>query len=81
MSQKTKKMKFFEDKFYNLDLKYKKGETYDVPVEMVDRWLRRGGVLVEDLKPEAKAQSNESLVSDNKKSDDKPVASDKKKKN
>lgn len=48
---KTKKMKFFADKFYN-DLNkplYLAGQIYDVPEDMVARWQKRGGVLVEDI--------------------------------
>jgi hypothetical protein len=44
-----KKMKFFEDKYYNLDIIYQAGQTYEVEDHMVDRWLKRGGVIVEEV--------------------------------
>ena len=44
----TKKMIFAEDKFVNGELLYNHGEVVEVPVESVDRWLIRGGKLVEE---------------------------------
>lgn len=56
---KTVKMVFAEDKFYNdpnVPL-YKAGELYDIPENMVSRWLKRGGTIVElTPKEEAKAE-------------------------
>lgn len=48
---KTVKMKFSEDKFYNdMDTPfYVKGIVYDVPMEMKDRWLTRGGIIVDTV--------------------------------
>lgn len=43
---KTKRMRFHEDMYYNLDVIYTKGQVADVPEEMVARWLRRGAELV-----------------------------------
>lgn len=50
MAEKTQKMIFGEDKFYNNPNEpiYLKGMVYDVPSSMVDRWLKRGGQLVGD---------------------------------
>lgn len=83
---KTVKMKFSADMYYvtaknkEHDLVnplYKKGEVYDVPAEMVPRWLKRGGEIVGDkveasTKDEAKApdQSQESVGTGDDKSDD-----------
>jgi len=39
-------MKFTEDKYYNRDVIYVAGKVYDVPDNMVDRWLKRGGEIV-----------------------------------
>lgn len=47
--EKTVKMKFSEDMFYNLDLIYNKGHVYEVPENMVERWKKRGGVIVDDM--------------------------------
>lgn len=47
---KTVQMRFPKDMFYN-DLTvpiYKGGEICDVPESTVDRWLKRGGVLIKD---------------------------------
>jgi hypothetical protein len=46
--EKTVKMKFSEDMFYNLDLIYNKGHVYEIPENMVERWKKRGGVIVDD---------------------------------
>ncbi len=49
-AKSSQKMRFGEDKFYtdpNTPL-YLKDEIYDVPGNMVDRWLKRGGVIVTD---------------------------------
>lgn len=57
MSKKpeTVRMRFREDKFYsdlNVPL-YRKGIIYDVPLDKKDRWVKRGGELVdEDPAPE-----------------------------
>ena len=40
------KMKFSEDKFVNGECVYSAGKVYEVPVGSVDRWLKRGGVIV-----------------------------------
>jgi len=42
----TVKMRFSEDKTYNDELMYEKDVIYDVPLNMKDRWLKRGGVIV-----------------------------------
>lgn len=42
----SKKMKFTEDKYYNRDVIYVAGKVYDVPDNMVDRWIKRGGEIV-----------------------------------
>jgi hypothetical protein len=52
---KTKKMKFSEDKFVDGELMYEKDKVHDIPEGSVDRWLKRGGELVE--KAEEKASS------------------------
>jgi len=41
------KMRFKEDKFYNAQVLYTKDVIYDVPDNMVDRWLKRGGEIIE----------------------------------
>lgn len=46
-----KKMKFTEDKYYNLEIIYVKDTVYEIEDCMVDRWLKRGGEIVEDLIP------------------------------
>lgn len=38
-------MRFNEDKIYNGDLLYTKDRIHKVPVNMKDRWLKRGGVI------------------------------------
>lgn len=43
---KTTAMTFREDKFYNGELIYTKGEVHQVPNEMIQRWLNRGGAIV-----------------------------------
>ncbi len=55
------KMRFFEDKYGNDFDKpfYEKGKVYDVPKENVERWLKRGGVLVEEEEAKAKAKAKE----------------------
>lgn len=45
---KTKRMIFSADMYYNLEVIYVAGKEYDIPIEMVSRWERRGGRLVED---------------------------------
>lgn len=45
----SKKMKFTEDKYYNRDVIYTAGKVYDVPDNMVDRWLKRGGEIVSEV--------------------------------
>lgn len=47
-------MTFKEDKHVNGVLTYVAGEVYQIPVETgsVERWLRRGGVIVEAKKEE-----------------------------
>lgn len=64
---KTVKMKFIADQYYvtaankEVDQRtplYRKDEICDVPEDMVPRWLKRGGVLVDEkasAKVEAKA--------------------------
>lgn len=49
-----KKMRFSEDKYYNHDVIYQKGQIYEVPDNMVMRWLKRGGEIVEDGSVQAK---------------------------
>jgi hypothetical protein len=44
----TTKMRFNEDKFYDEKCLYTKGIVYDVPNDKVDRWIKRGGELVEE---------------------------------
>lgn len=51
MKEKTSKMIFAEEKFYNdqnVPL-YNRGVVYEVEECMVGRWLKRGGKLVADL--------------------------------
>ena len=48
------KMIFTEDKYYNHDVIYKAGEVYEVEDAMVNRWLKRGGSIVEDAPIEKK---------------------------
>lgn len=59
------KMKFNEDKFYN-DLNHPiffKGEVYEVEgVEWIQRWLKRGGVIVEGKLPEVPVEVNVGTV-------------------
>ena len=46
--EKTVKMRFSKDMFYNdttIPL-YVKGKIYDVPVRMQDRWIKRGGQIL-----------------------------------
>lgn len=48
---KTTKMTFSKSMYYN-DLQnplYVAGPVYDVPNEMVERWIKRGGVVVGDV--------------------------------
>lgn len=48
--EETVKMKFARDMFYddpNVPL-YDSGKVYDVPVNMKDRWIKRGGELVDE---------------------------------
>jgi hypothetical protein len=40
----TKKLFFTSDVYYGKDLAYKGGQTAEVPVSMVDRWLKRGAI-------------------------------------
>lgn len=49
----SKKMKFTEDKYYNRDVIYVAGKVYDIPENMVDRWLKRGGEIVVEVEPVA----------------------------
>ena len=47
------KMRFSSDASANGKILYKAGEVVDVPIRSVDRWLKRGGVIIrteEDLK-------------------------------
>lgn len=62
---KTVKMKFSADQYYvtaenkDYDLGnplYRKGEVYDIEEKMVDRWLKRGGVVVADEATDSRAQ-------------------------
>ncbi len=48
------KMKFNRDMYYDDRTKplYSAGIVYEIPHGMVNRWLKRGGVIVEDPKPE-----------------------------
>lgn len=62
MSEQTKKMRFTSDKMYNFDIKYKKDVVYDVPVAEVDRWLKRGGILVEDVEQPPEVIQDETLT-------------------
>jgi hypothetical protein len=41
------KMMFTENKPYN-EMVYEAGKVYDIPDSHVDRWLKRGGQLVQD---------------------------------
>lgn len=45
--EKTVKMRFRKDMFYNNPNVpyYSAGVVYDVPLRMVDRWLKRGGEI------------------------------------
>lgn len=55
MSKKTVKMFFTSDQYWNLQLLYSGGQSYDVPEDKVERWLKRGAVIVSEepevLKP------------------------------
>ena len=51
----TVKMRFSEDKTYNGELIYEKDVIYDVPLNMSDRWLKRGGVKVSEDEAEMEA--------------------------
>lgn len=44
------KMKFDRDHFVNgtSEIRFNKGRVYDIDPKSVDRWLKRGGVLVPD---------------------------------
>lgn len=48
-----KKMRFTEDKQYR-DITYLKGQVYDIPDELVDRWIKRGGEIVGDIPVQSK---------------------------
>ena len=63
-------MVFKEDKFYNLDVMYHKGVVYEIPDDMVQRWLKRGGQIVEDEVEESSETIEPTFHSDN----DKPKA-------
>lgn len=46
------KLKFTQDGIVDGELLYKAGETYEIgPMSSVERWLRRGAILIES-KPE-----------------------------
>lgn len=45
---KSVRMRFNADMFYNEECIYQNGKEYDVPLNMVDRWLKRGGIIVKD---------------------------------
>lgn len=59
------KMKFTENKFYNDMNKpmFHAGEVYEMEgVEWIQRWLRRGGIIVEGKLPETPAVPDPSSV-------------------
>jgi len=92
---KMVKMKFSADQFYvtaknkEKDMTtplYEKNKVYAIEEHMVPRWLKRGGVIVddapvkgpaksEDKKPEVKAEEKEQVDAEKEKEDDggKPV--------
>jgi hypothetical protein len=46
----TRKMKFHKDFFVDggSEIRFEKNKIYDIPLESVDRWLKRGAELVVD---------------------------------
>lgn len=77
--QQSVKMKFKEDKFYN-DLNvplYEKDKVYEIKgADMIQRWVRRGGEIVEGELEFPEAKVNVSEVSENKYSEENPFGSD-----
>lgn len=74
VSSSKVKMIFRENKFYN-DLKkpiYLAGVVYEIEPNMVQRWLKRGGKIVEVpvAKPEVEPQIQEPVESSEEKSED-----------
>lgn len=61
-------MTFAENKFYNdpNEPLYMAGVVYDVPVNMADRWLKRGGTILEnsDIGPDESNDGGESVEED-----------------
>ncbi len=77
VSNKTVPMIFNEDKFYNEAVIYtakdEKGKqiVHQVPEDMVDRWLKRGGVIFKDTRPVApEPESKESKLVETPSQDD-----------
>lgn len=59
------KMKFYEDKFYNDPAKahFEKGKVYEVKgADQIQRWLKRGGVIVEGQLEVPEQEVNPSVV-------------------
>lgn len=55
------KMRFKEDKFYT-DLNnpiYRKGQIYDIPNNMVERWIKRGGTIIDCQETLEKVEDDE----------------------
>lgn len=53
------KMKFPRDMYYN-DMNvplYNAGKVYEIEDSMVTRWIKRGGEIVEDEKPQPKVEA------------------------
>lgn len=62
----TTKMKFFVDTPFN-DVIYTKGGIYDIENRMVDKWLKRGAVIV--TAEELSRPSDDQIVDDDEKTE------------
>lgn len=58
--EKTVKMVFHEDKFFNDDIAYEKEKVHEVPLSKKERWQKRGGIILTD------AQAKEFEKAENK---------------
>lgn len=55
-------MRFSEPKFYNGELIYDQKQVVEVPNDMVDRWIRRGGVVINSKETLAEVEAHEKAV-------------------
>lgn len=68
-----KKMIFRDHAVYNGAILYQKDKIVDVPNAMVDRWLKRGGVLADESTLEVVEESDEEGSESGQEEDDKSL--------